>query len=289
MQRPRATILRYNRSVKILDFHTHVFPPEIVRDRERVARTDEPFNLLYGDGAGRMADGEAVLRYMEEEGLAGIVACGFPFSDPGLAALTNDYILDLAKRSPGVIPLCAVNPGRQTQAEREAVRCLSLGARGVGEVAWYGAPRDDALRGLEGVARTVASLGGILMIHVNEQVGHHYKGKEPTDFGGIVDFIGRHRGLRIVLAHLGGGLCFYEFMPEVKAILSSTYYDTAATPFLYGPEVYRFMEQFLSQKVLFGSDFPLLSFRRYREAIQGLGPAHQERLLYGNGETLLSP
>jgi hypothetical protein len=275
--------------VTILDFHIHVFPPELVRDRERVARNDKSFALLYGDEGARMADGDTLLRYMEEEGVASVVACGFSFSDPGLTKAVNDYILDLARHVPAVVPFCSVNPATPAEAEKEAARCLALGARGIGEVGWYGTSQDASLSGLEGVARSAADREAILMIHVNEQVGHPYKGKVPSDFAEIVRFVGGHRELKVVLAHLGGGLCFYEFMPEVKEALSSTYYDTAALPFLYGSEVYEFLDRFVPEKTLFGSDFPLLSFRRYKEGIQALTVASQERLLYGNATALLGP
>ena len=45
---------------RIVDFHTHVFPPEIIRDRESFARRDAAFGLLYGNPRSPMATVEDV-------------------------------------------------------------------------------------------------------------------------------------------------------------------------------------------------------------------------------------
>ena len=45
-------------------------------------------------------------------------------------------------------------------------------------------------------------------------------------------------GVRLVLAHWGGGLPFYALMPEVAESLSDVYFDTAASPFLYDAKVF---------------------------------------------------
>ena len=50
------------------------------------------------------------------------------------------------------------------------------------------------------------------------------------------------------------------------------YYDTAAGIYLYKPEVFRvFREIGILHKVLFGSDFPLLSIGRYKTYFQKSG------------------
>jgi predicted TIM-barrel fold metal-dependent hydrolase len=46
----------------------------------------------------------------------------------------------------------------------------------------------------------------------------------------LFDFISSFREVTVILAHFGGGLMFYELMPEVKDVLTNTYYDTAAAP-----------------------------------------------------------
>jgi len=68
-----------------------------------------------------------------------------------------------------------------------------------------------------------------------------------------------------VLAHWGGGLFFFGLMKkEVKESLKNVYFDTAASPFLYDFEIYRIAAEIVgAEKILFGSDYPLLPPARY--------------------------
>ncbi|MCX8111293.1 MAG: amidohydrolase family protein, partial [Syntrophorhabdaceae bacterium] len=98
--------------------------------------------------------------------------------------------------------------------------------------------------------------------------------------------IKRNPLLKIVLAHLGGGLCFYEFMPEIRDTFKNVYYDTAALPFIYSDVIYRYIETFLPKKVLFGSDYPLLGPKRYMKAIGFMKEEAQKNLLFENARRL---
>ena len=53
----------------IFDFHTHVFPPEVIKKREDFARRDAAFDLIYGDPGARMATTEDLLEGMDEDGV----------------------------------------------------------------------------------------------------------------------------------------------------------------------------------------------------------------------------
>jgi uncharacterized protein len=94
----------------------------------------------------------------------------------------------------------------------------------------------------------------------------------------------------VILAHFGGGLAFYELMPEVSHILSNTYYDTAAAPFLYAPQIYRALIAIRgSSKILFGSDWPLLDPVKVADHIKSanLDQNDIENILHANAERLL--
>jgi predicted TIM-barrel fold metal-dependent hydrolase len=68
------------------------------------------------------------------------------------------------------------------------------------------------------------------------------------------------------------------------------YYDTAAAPFLYDSRVYRAAKALgLCEKILFGSDFPLLPPSRYLSALEesGLCPEEKQLILGGNASKLL--
>jgi predicted TIM-barrel fold metal-dependent hydrolase len=59
-------------------------------------------------------------------------------------------------------------------------------------------------------------------------------------------------------------------MQETQALCSRVYYDCAASPLLYDTRIYRCARLLgLHQKILFGSDFPLLPIARYLRDIAG--------------------
>jgi predicted TIM-barrel fold metal-dependent hydrolase len=92
----------------------------------------------------------------------------------------------------------------------------------------------------------------------------------------------RYPTLTLVCAHWGGGLPFYELMPEVREACSNVYYDTAASTFLYDDAVYRVAEACAPGKALFGSDYPLIEPKCYVKSIRALGlPADAEAALLG--------
>ncbi len=272
----------------ILDGHTHLFPPEVIGDRDRIAAREPGFAAIYGDRQARMVDAGGLSAYMEAEGIDRVIAACFPFSDPGLIRLVNDYVLEAAKADARIVPFIVTDRGNEAGAVAEARRCAAKGAKGVGEMAWYERPFGEAERKcMEGLAGYLEEAGMVFMMHLNEQVGHDYPGKGRADFGEVVRLVQGHPGLNVLLAHMGGGICFYELMPEIKEAFARVYYDLAAVPFLYSDALYRYAAAFLEDKVIFGSDYPLLKLSRYRPAIDALGSGAAEKIVWGNGVRLL--
>jgi len=271
----------------VIDAHTHVFPPDVIEMRDRIAARDVRFSLLYASPKARMADGTELSRYMAEGQIDRAVTTAFAFKDRGLITTCNDYILEIARRDPRLIPFAAVDTEDESFALAEAARCFGLGARGIGELAFYetgfGARERKALDNLADYAQ---KNGLPLMIHVNEQVGHIYQGKTRMDFWELVAFVETHPDLVTILSHLGGGVCFYEFMPEIKKIFARVYYDLAAVPLLYSKEVYGFVARYMPDKVLFGSDYPLLSYKKYGHDLDLLEEAGRQKLLHLNARHL---
>src|SRR5205085_2434991 len=79
-------------------------------------------------------------------------------------------------------------------------------------------------------------------------------------------------GLRVVLAHWGGGLPFYELMPEVAELARGVAYDSAASAYLYDWRVFRQVAAIVgAERVLFATDYPLSRPGRYVKQIRRLG------------------
>jgi hypothetical protein len=106
----------------------------------------------------------------------------------------------------------------------------------------------------------------------------------------LYPFIVTYPDLSIVCAHWGGGLPFYALMPEVKKAMTNIYFDTAASPLLYSPQVYQQVIQLVgADKVLFGSDYPLLEQERSIKDIANLNLPEETKgqILAGNAKRLL--
>lgn len=258
----------------LIDVHTHIFPREIIENRSWFFSDDPVFKSLYGNPKATMATAESLLASMDENGIDHSVTFGFPWRNHELATRHNDYVLECAARyAPRLLPLGCVNPLARKSSE-EAERVLRAGARGLGEIAVYEhSSEDELLTRYKDLFACCRSHGGVLLVHANEPVGHVYPGKAPFDLKFYYSLAGLAAGMPLILAHWGGGLCFFELLKkEARELLADVYYDTAASPFLYRPEIYRLAPQIVGrQKILFGSDYPLLSPKRYFDEMKQAG------------------
>ena len=271
----------------IIDAHTHVFPADVISRRQEIALQDFGFSMLYANPKARMVEEIGLTQYMAEERIDQAVVTTFPFRDRGLITACNDYVLDMAKRNPKLIPFAVVRVEDEAFALTEAARCFRLGARGIGELVFYETGFGEKERKELGLLADYAQKNDLpVMIHVNEQVGHVYPGKTRMDFQELVALIEAHPGLTTILSHLGGGICFYELMPEIRNAFTRVYYDLAAVPLLYSRGVYGLVTQCMPDKVLFGSDYPLLSYKRYASDMDCLEQEDRQKVLHLNARRL---
>ena len=110
-----------------------------------------------------------------------------------------------------------------------------------------------------------------MLVHANEPVGHNYPGKAPLGLDFYYALAALASDQPLILAHWGGGLGFFQLLKkEAPQTLKNVYYDTAASPFLYEPAIYAHMAAIVGkEKILFGSDYPLLSPGRYFQEMAG--------------------
>jgi predicted TIM-barrel fold metal-dependent hydrolase len=255
-----------------VDAHVHVFPPDMIERREAYLSRDRRFAALYSSPRARMATADEVVAHMDETGVALSVVFGFAFEDQGLCRMVNDYVLEAVAASHGRLAGLACIFPRGAGAVRELERCLDAGLRGCGELTPGPGPEDIAA--LSGAAAVLRERELPLLVHSNEPVGHEYQGK--TGFGPVacVALAQAYPGLKLVFAHMGGGTFLYETMPELREALTHAYYDTSAVPYLYGAGIYLAATATAgAHKLIFGSDYALLSPARYRD---GLGELPQE-------------
>jgi len=276
----------------IIDFHTHVFPPQIKKNRSKYIDSDPCFAILYSEKNAKLATADELIASMDKAGVDISVIINIGWTTHELCVETNDYILESVARYPQrLIGFCTVQPLSYEAAITEIERCAKEGIRGVGEMR----PdiqlfdlRDEEV--MEPFIKVIRKHKLILLTHASEPVGHNYPGKGTITPDMLYPFITSYPDLIITCAHWGGGLPFYALMPEVKQAMNNVFFDTAASPFLYSPQIYNQVIQFVgAEKILFGSDYPLLAQSQLLEEIRSLDLPEETRdlILSGNAQRLL--
>ncbi len=258
----------------IIDIHTHAFPREIRNERERFFTGEPAFRLLYDSPKSQLVSATDIVSMMDQEGVDKSVVFGFPWQNIETCRLGNDYIIEATHRQPDrLIGFCCVDP-LHPQAGAEVERCLKAGLSGVGELAFYTSGLDDrCVESLEPIMTMARWFDCPVMLHVNEPVGHQYPGKSPNTLRQIYTLVQRFPENRIILAHWGGGIFFYSLLKkEVREALANVWFDTAASPYLYRSEIYAQSIALAGvDKILLGTDFPLLKPGRYFKEMEQAG------------------
>lgn len=277
----------------IIDFHTHIFPPEICQQRERYCVRDPWFGRLYGNPKANMVSAEDLSAEMDTAGVDISIAFSFGWSDPGLIREGNAYVLDAMRQYPGrIYGLAVLQPTAGQQAVYELERCAQAGMLGVGELMPHGQGyRLSDIDILRPIIEVVELHNLLLLSHCSEPVGHLYPGKGDVTLPDIIAFLTAFPGTRFVAAHWGGGLPFYTLMPEIQRLTAGrVWYDTAATLYLYRPEIFATVANLVgAEHILFGSDYGLLRQKRVIEHIKsaGLDERTQQMILGENARRLL--
>jgi uncharacterized protein len=258
----------------IIDFHTHIFNREISQNREEYCAADMCFAALYSNKDAKLLSVEDLINSMDDNGISKSVLLNIGWLTHKMCVRTNDYIIDAITKYPSrLIGYCSIQALERDESLDEIERCFKAGASGIGEL------RPDIqgynltdLNLLSPIAEMITRFNKAVLFHASEPVGHGYSGKGNITPSSLYEFVRNFGQLKIVLAHLGGGLAFYELMPEVSKAMSNTYYDTAAVPFLYRPQIYKALVSIIgSKRILYGSDWPLLSQMRVIDHILDSG------------------
>lgn len=278
-----------NGHVRVIDFHTHIYPPEIIAQREAYLRRDDWFRRLYADPRARMVTAEDLVASMDRGGVDVAVTFGFAWADQGLCRAANDYLVDAVSRWPDrLLGFAVVNPAAEG-ADQELERSVQNGLRGLGELMpdGQGYALDDPR--LDDIVELATRWKRPVLIHAGEPIGHTYPGKSKSTLQGFYGLALRHPEAVLVAAHWGGGLLFYELMPEVRQVLKNVFYDTAASLYLYDEAIFSLAARLVPDKVLFGTDYPLIDQGRFLRCIRrsGLTPSAQQSMMGGNAARVL--
>ena len=278
---------------RTIDACTHVLPPVFEHDRERITRTDATFRNLFANTKAKIVQTEDLVASMNRAGIDMSVCAGFGWTDPGVARESNDYNLEAARANPDrLVAFCSVNPLWGEDAVAEVHRCFEAGAKGIGELHpdTQGILNAD-MASLAPVFDAARELGMPVLMHASEPVGHGYPGKGTVTPELLMTLVNAYPNNKFIFSHFGGGLPFYGLMPEVKSALKNVYFDSAAFPLLYRPEVFDVAARAIgAEKILFASDFPLVTQQRALKEFElaGLGREQSGLVRGANAAQLLN-
>ncbi len=257
----------------IVDSCTHILPESFPARREILSRHDTTFRSLFVDPKAKFSTVEGLIESMDSAGVDVAVCAGFGWTDPEIATESNNYNISATQQYPDrLVAFCSVNPLWGEAAVQEVERCHEAGALGIGELHPNTQGILDAdLAALAPVFDKAKELEMPILLHASEPVGHGYPGKGTVTPDLLMALVNAFPNNKLIFSHFGGGLPFYGLMNEVNAALKNVYFDSAAFPFLYRPEVFEVSARAVgAEKILFASDYPLVSQKRalneFREA-----------------------
>ena len=253
----------------IIDSHTHIFPTDILNNRE--SYMDDPgFKLIYSSKKSVIIDHTGLLDYISANKLYGAAAMSFPWIDEKLCLYHNEYMASIIGDNDNIFPFGMIPVWGTKSVKSYAEDIKKHGLSGIGELAFYSDGMNDINKKfLHEVLEASAEFSLPVCLHLNEPVGHHYPGKYEPALLQVYELIKAVPEAVVILSHWGGGLFFYELMPEVSESLRNVFYDTAATPYIYDARIYETALKIIkAEKILFGSDYPLLGVDRYKNSIE---------------------
>src|SRR3954467_7539004 len=253
--------------VVAIDVHTHA---QVPRDAD-----PDPITTEILDAAARpfrsdfpRPNAQEVADYYRERQMAAVIFCVDSEINTGEVPVSNDEVLEVAAANDDVlIPFVSIDPHRGKRAVSEARRLIAKGARGFkfhpNLQAFF--PNERLAYALYGV---IEEAGLPALFHP----GHSGMGSGLPGGGGIrlkysnpmhvddvaVDF----PGMPIVLAH--PSFPWQEEAISVAMHKAQVYIDLSGwSPKLFPPVLVQYANTVLQDKVLFGSDYPVITPDRW--------------------------
>jgi predicted TIM-barrel fold metal-dependent hydrolase len=290
----------------VIDAHVHLYPPELNRDPAGwAARAGEAHWAQLCTRSrrdGRPVQGfpsvEQLLRDMDAAGVARALLLGWYWEKPETCAWQNRFYAACVREHPDrLAAFAALQPAAgRTAALAEVRRARDEGLIGLGELSPHSSGHgidDPAFRDVLALA---AELRLRVNFHVTDPASKNYPGRVETPLADFVRLAREFPRTTFILSHLGGLL---PLVDSSAVSWPNLFYDTAALPLIYPPEVLRRMLDAVgAEKVLFGSDYPLVLFpheetepglARFLAQVSTAKLTADERtaLLGGNAERLL--
>jgi uncharacterized protein len=253
--------------VTAIDFHTHPQTEEMLRAKgRRGSQMGRYFNRER-----KVVTFDAMAEIYRSRRMAAVILNSDDETTSGIAPASNNLLADAAQRHPDVfIPFAGIDPWKGAVAIREIARCdEELGVRGIGELnpgrqhfhpndpRFYPIWEECQARGLIVLFHT-----GFLGAGAGTPGGMGFKLKYTRPIPGIDDVAADFPELRIVAAHPA-----WPWQSEALAIArhkTNVWIDLSGwAPKYFSPELVQYANSLISDRVLFGTDWPAIDIDRY--------------------------
>lgn len=254
-----------------IDCHVHLYPPD-------VNSAPAPWAAAHGEThwallcartrkSGRPVQGfptvDELLRAMDGAGVERVILQGWYWEKHDTCVLQNRFYADCLRLHPDRISAAAVfHPGAGAAAITEEIAwAKDHGFCGLGELSPHSQLFSVSDPVWNSALRQAGELNLPVMLHVTEPEGRGYPGRVPTPLDDFVRMAKEYPATTFVLAHWGARIISDPALGSEVAKFRNVFYDTAASPLLYGAEIFREVLNITGpDRVLFGSDYPLVLF-----------------------------
>jgi hypothetical protein len=290
---------------EILDAHVHAYPREVAADPVEWARArGEPGWSACVAPVGRRsiqgwADADALVAGMDAAGVQACVLQGWYWERQETCEIQNRWYADWIGRHPRrLLAFAAVQPAEGKRALDGLRRAFDSGLCGVGELLPAAQGFSLEAPAWREVVEFAIGRRAPITLHATDPRAGPAAGP-PTPLDGYLRLAREYPEASFILAHWGGGLALRGGPLDAEPLPANLYFDTAASPLLYGPGVFRQgLERAGAGRILYGSDYPLALYPRstlrpgftpFLDEIAGAGLDAVERaaVLGGNLRRLL--
>jgi predicted TIM-barrel fold metal-dependent hydrolase len=275
---------------RAIDVHVH--PPGPTGE----SLVSDPSVRAYFRSAVVHENAEQMAEYYASLDIFGVVFHIDSETATGARPMANDYMAEIVARFPQQFTAFAsVDPWKGRWAVREAERCATeLGLRGLKfhpqQQAFY--PNDQRFYPLwevaQGLGLTVLFHTGTTGVGVGRPGGGGIKLKYARPIPYIDDVAADFPELTIIMAHPS-----FPWQDEQLAMLvhkPNVYMDLSGwSPKYFSPLLVQYAKTLAQDKVMFGSDYPVISPERWLADFEGLGfdDAVRQKVLLDNARRVL--
>jgi len=267
--------------MRIIDAHVHLYPPEanLAPAVWAEARGERHWATLCtrvrknGQPVQGFPSVVELLRDMDAAGIERAVLLGWYWEKHDTCVLQNRFYADCVRAHPDRLSAFAtLHPAAGLDVVKDEIRrAAGEGLCGLGELS----PHSQGVAINDPVWREALVMAGELglpvNLHVTEQQSKNYPGKVATPLGDFVQMAREFTATKFILAHWGARLPLDPGLGVEARACANLFYDTAASPLIYGSEVFREMIDAVGAgRVIYGSDHPLNLYPR-NSAIPQIG------------------